>query len=106
MRQIPARRRLGLTATPYRPEQLDDLIPLQLGPVRHTLVQAPTGTLGSRSPDEPAPVLDVHPTGYRCTGDADPAAPAGITAIYRDLIADNARAAPRSPTTSSPPWPS
>ena len=35
MRQIPARRWLGLTATPYRRDQLDDLIALQLGPVRH-----------------------------------------------------------------------
>jgi superfamily II DNA or RNA helicase len=95
VRQIPARRWLGLTATPYRRDQLDDLIALQLGPIRHTLVQAPTGTLGSRSPDAPAPepVLQVHPTGYRYTGDADPSAPGGIAAIYRDLIADDLRTA-------------
>jgi hypothetical protein len=55
VRQIPARRWLGLTATPYRRDQLDDLIALQLGPIRHTLVQPPAGTLGSRSPDAPAP---------------------------------------------------
>jgi superfamily II DNA or RNA helicase len=93
VRQIPARRWLGLTATPYRRDQLDDLIGLQLGPVRHTLVQAPTGTLGNRSPDTqaPEPVLYVHPTGYRYTGDADPSAPGGIAAIYRDLVADDAR---------------
>jgi len=29
--QIPARRWLGLTATPYRRDQLDDLIALQMG---------------------------------------------------------------------------
>jgi superfamily II DNA or RNA helicase len=35
VKQIPARRWLGLTATPYRRDKLDDLIALQLGPVRH-----------------------------------------------------------------------
>src|SRR3954451_7337700 len=94
VRQIPARRWLGLTATPYRRDQLDDLIALQLGPVRHTLVPPPTGTLGNRSPDAqaPEPILHVHPTDYRYTGDADPSAPGGISAMYRDLIADEARA--------------
>ena len=37
VKQIPARRWLGLTATPYRRDQLDDLIALQVGPVRHTI---------------------------------------------------------------------
>ena len=36
VRQIPARRWLGLTATPYRRDKLDDLIALQVGPVQHT----------------------------------------------------------------------
>jgi superfamily II DNA or RNA helicase len=95
VRQIPARRWLGLTATPYRRDQLDDLISLQLGPIRHTLTPAPTGTLGVRSLDAPAPepVLHVHPTGFRYTGDADPVAPGGIAAIYRDLVADDTRTA-------------
>jgi superfamily II DNA or RNA helicase len=93
VRQIPARRWLGLTATPYRRDQLDDLIALQLGPVRHTVAQPRVGTLGSRSSDvqAPEPILHVHPTDYRYTGDADPSAPGGISAIYRDLIADEAR---------------
>ncbi len=93
VRQIPARRWLGLTATPYRRDQLDDVIALQLGPIRHTLVPPPAGTLGSRSPDAPAPepVLHVHATGYHYTGDAHPSAPGGIAAIYRDLVADDAR---------------
>ena len=34
VKQIPARRWIGLTATPYRRDQLDELIALQLGPVR------------------------------------------------------------------------
>jgi superfamily II DNA or RNA helicase len=91
--QIPARRWLGLTATPYRRDQLDDLIALQLGPIRHTLIPAPAGSLGGRSLEAPAPepVLHVHPTGFRYTGDAEPAAPGGMAAIYRDLIADDTR---------------
>ena len=31
VKQIPARRRLGLTATPYRRDKLDDLIAMQVG---------------------------------------------------------------------------
>ena len=37
VRQVPAKRWIGLTATPYRRDQLDDLIGLQLGPTRHTM---------------------------------------------------------------------
>jgi superfamily II DNA or RNA helicase len=37
VRQIPARRWLGLTATPYRRDKLDDLIAWQVGQVRHTI---------------------------------------------------------------------
>ncbi|CCG03593.1 TOTE conflict system archaeo-eukaryotic primase domain-containing protein [Blastococcus saxobsidens] len=93
VRQIPARRWLGLTATPYRRDQLDDLITLQLGPIRHTIAPPPAGALSGRSPNAqtPEPVLHLHPTDYRYTGDADPAAPGGIAAIYRDLVADDAR---------------
>jgi len=96
VRQIPARRWLGLTATPYRRDRLDDLIALQLGPVRHTInSEAPsTGQL----PVEglvPAPErkLVVHHTSYRYHGDADPGAPGGMAAIYRDLVANDDRLA-------------
>ena len=93
VRQIPARRWLGLTATPYRRDQLDDLIALQLGPVRHTMSRSPSGTLSVRSPHttQPEPVLYLHPTSFRYTGDADPSVPGGIAAVYRDLIADPTR---------------
>jgi superfamily II DNA or RNA helicase len=105
VKQIPARRWLGLTATPYRRDRLDDLIALQVGPVRHTISHTtddrrvaadgqelpqldlrPDST-GSR----PTPVLHVHPTGFCYKGEADPSAPGGIAAIYRDLVADYAR---------------
>jgi superfamily II DNA or RNA helicase len=106
VKQIPARRWLGLTATPYRRDELDDLIALQLGPIRHTITHAHPPANPNRQPDttpsldfdaangtvpRPAPVLHLHPTAYRYTGDADPAAPGGMAKIYRDLIADQAR---------------
>ncbi|MCW2931011.1 MAG: Helicase [Actinomycetia bacterium] len=41
VRQVRARRWLGLTATPYRRDKLDDLIGMQVGPVRHTIATPP-----------------------------------------------------------------
>ncbi len=106
VKQIPARRWLGLTATPYRRDKLDDLIALQVGPVRHTITHPPThdpAPDGDGAPQlhlapadtntRPAPVLHVHPTRFCYTGDADPSAPGGIAAIYRDLAADDTRTA-------------
>lgn len=93
VKQIPARRWIGLTATPERRDHLDELIPLQVGPTRHTLKQADAGTLTSRSADlvHPAPVLHVHPTAFAYTGEADPQAPGGMAAVYRGLGANEAR---------------
>jgi superfamily II DNA or RNA helicase len=39
----------------------------------------------------PQPVLIVHPTSYRYTGDADPSEPGGMAAIYSDLVTNDAR---------------
>ena len=94
VRQVPARCWLGLTATPYRRDKLDDLIAFQLGPVRHTLPPDPlasVGALGHAASAAPRPVLVVHPTDFRYVGDADPSAPGGIAAVYRALVADDAR---------------
>jgi len=91
VKQIPARSWLGLTATPYRRDQLDDLIGLQLGAVRHTLTPPEAGTLESASANRPSPVLVVHATEYHYDGDADPSAPGGMATIYRDLVHDDAR---------------
>ena len=106
VKQIPARRWLGLTATPYRRDKLDDLIALQVGPVRHTITHPPThdpAPDGDGAPQlhlapadtntRPAPVLHVHPTRFCYIGDADPSAPGGIAAIYRELAADDTRTA-------------
>lgn len=91
--QIPARRWLGLTATPYRRDQLDELIALQLGPVLHTITRRPAGTL----PADPAragtphPVLRLHATAFAYSGDADPQAPGGMAQISRACFEDEAR---------------
>jgi superfamily II DNA or RNA helicase len=98
VKQIPARRWLGLTATPYRRDKLDDLIALQLGPIRHTIThsgaddRSPQLDLMQPTPTpRPTPVLHVHDTRFRYSGEADPSAPGGMAAIYRDLVADDAR---------------
>jgi len=92
VRQIPARRWLGLTATPYRRDELDDLIALQLGPVRHTMSAPEPGTLAAAAAGgTPERCLTVHLTEFVYRGQADPSAPGGIAAVYRDLIADEAR---------------
>lgn len=106
VRKIPARRWLGLTATPYRRDKLDDLIAWQVGEIRHKITHSGKRDhgYGDREtvslPDitspsalsRPAPVLHVHHTAYCYTGDANPQAPGGMAAIYRDLAADDDRA--------------
>ncbi|MGH3257281.1 MAG: TOTE conflict system archaeo-eukaryotic primase domain-containing protein [Streptosporangiaceae bacterium] len=94
VRQIPARRWLGLTATPYRRDKLDDLIIMQVGPVRHTIALSrdAAGQDTLLGTGRPAPALYVHPTAYRYDGDADPSRPGGMTTIYGHLAADEQRA--------------
>ena len=104
VKQIPARRWLGLTATPYRRDKLDDLIAWQVGQTRHTIVPshqrdknlgrqelALPGVAPTARDTRPVPVLHVHPTNYRYSGDADPQAPGGMAAIYRDLAGNEDR---------------
>lgn len=89
VREIPARRWLGLSATLERRNRLDDLIPLQLGPVRHTMQRAQhaAGMLSDiGSVPAPQPHLVLHGTDYRYDRDADPSRPDGIAAIYRHLV--------------------
>jgi superfamily II DNA or RNA helicase len=92
VRQIPARRWLGLTATPYRRDELDDLITQQLGPVRHAMTAPDPGTLAAAAlGGAPERLLTVHLTTFGYRGDTDPSAPGGIAAVYRELVADDAR---------------
>ena len=93
LNRIPARYWLGLTATPERRDGLEDLIYHQLGsdsvviepPTAGQLPEATTAALG------PHPVLHLHKTEFKYTGDADPTAPGGMAEIYRALIADQQR---------------
>jgi superfamily II DNA or RNA helicase len=105
VKQIAARRWLGLTATPYRRDKLDDVIAHQIGPVRHTIApvvgqspadraaQLPGLDAGSASIPPPGPVLHVHRTEFCYAGDAEPSSPGGMAAIYKDLVADERRTA-------------
>ena len=91
--RIPAKYWLGLTATPERRDGLEDLIYHQLGTHGHTLEPRGAGELPSAATDSPAPhpVLHIHPTQFRYTGDADPSAPGGMAEIYRALVDDQDR---------------
>lgn len=91
VRTIPARRWLGLTATPYRRDQLDDLITFQLGPVRHEMTPAESGTLESAIANRPEPVLVVHATAFTCEPLIDFAVPGAIAAVHRALAEDRSR---------------
>ena len=109
VKQIPARSWLGLTATPYRRDKLDDLIALQVGPVRHTITfnagkPDPTAELADSGQvrlgielreltRHPRPDLRIHPTQFCYSGEADPSSPGGIAAVYQDLAADPVRVA-------------
>lgn len=91
VRQIPARWWVGLTATPYRRDGLDDIIGWQLGPERHQIdVDSGAPTLDGPVP-APLAILVRHETAYRYAGVADPRAPGGMATIYRDLVADEER---------------
>lgn len=91
VRQIGARRWIGLTATPYRRDELDELIAQQLGPVRHTMSGPEPGTLAAAAEAVAERSLTIHLTEFCYRGDADPSAPGGISAVYRELVADHAR---------------
>ncbi|HSJ44852.1 MAG TPA: DEAD/DEAH box helicase family protein [Euzebyales bacterium] len=73
--QIPARRVLGLTATPYRQDGLDALIAMHCGPIRHHPGKAPTG-LKLR--------LEVHDTRFRFPSSEQAAIQQIFTALAED----------------------
>lgn len=91
VRAIPARYWLGLTATPYRRDGLDDLIGFQLGPVRHTLEHADPDTLEGANAERPRPVLVLHTTEFCLDDPVDLSIPGAIAAVHRALAADEAR---------------
>lgn len=105
VKQIPARRWLGLTATPYRRDKLDDLITLQTGQVRHSITQLRT-RIGTASREQqavldlaqaeerlprPTPVLHLHQTAFCYSGRLEASHPGGMSAVYEELLADHHR---------------
>lgn len=91
VRAIPARYWVGLTATPYRRDGLDDLIGFQLGPVRHTFAHADPDTLEGASADRPQPVLVVHPTRFQLEDPVDLSVPGAIAGVHSALAEDDVR---------------
>jgi superfamily II DNA or RNA helicase len=73
--QIPARRVLGLTATPYRQDGLDALIAMHCGPIHHHPGQAPTGHKLR---------LEVHETRFTFTSSEQAAIQQIFTALAED----------------------
>ncbi|MBI4489178.1 MAG: DEAD/DEAH box helicase family protein [Deltaproteobacteria bacterium] len=78
VKRAPVRYILGLTATPYRRDGLQDIIVLQCGPIRHTM--EPIESSFSRT-------LLVRETSFTYSGAGDPP----IQEIFRCLVRDDAR---------------
>ena len=79
VRDIPARRWLGLTATPYRRDGLQALMAMHCGPVRHKM--APRQGSALRALD-----LIVHETAHQPAHEGE-----HIQTIYRGLVEDTQR---------------
>lgn len=79
LRQVATRFWLGLTATPFRADQMNELITMQLGPIRHEMAEVqPTGRK-----------LMVRETGFRT--DEPGTDGASFQAIYGELAMDSDR---------------
>jgi superfamily II DNA or RNA helicase len=84
LRRAPVRYVLGLTATPYRRDGLEEIITMQCGPVRHR-ISARQAALESALTLE----LKVRKTAFTAGGGED----VSIQEIFRALVHDEARAA-------------
>lgn len=78
VKRAPARYILGLTATPYRRDGLQDIITLQCGSIRHRM---------EPSEDSFFRALVVRETTFTYPGEGDPS----IQEIFRGLVKDGAR---------------
>jgi hypothetical protein len=83
VRQMPVRRWLGLTATPYRRDGLQGLITMYCGPVRHD------GTRRHLESNGIELTLHVHHTGHE---GSDPET-TSIQQVFGDLVRDDIRSA-------------
>lgn len=80
VRQIPVRRWLGLTATPYRRDRLEEIIHLQCGPVRfHIDAQSAASAVLDRQ-------IHVHDTDHVAEQED-----LHIQEVFRGLVADDQR---------------
>ncbi len=81
VREIPVRRWVGLTATPYRRDGLQAMMAMHCGPVRHTM-SPPAGA------DRHSLELIVHETAHEATDNGQ-----HIQATFRELVEDDVRTA-------------
>jgi superfamily II DNA or RNA helicase len=81
VRDIPVRRWVGLTATPYRRHGLQALMVMHCGPVRHTLTMPDSQALRTLE-------LIVHDTEHETADDAE-----HIQTTFRGLVEDHQRTA-------------
>ena len=83
IRRAPVRHFLGLTATPYRRDGLQEIITMQCGPIRHRIAtgDGPAGDLALE--------LEVRETELSLDG----ATEAAIQDVFRQLVEDKARTA-------------
>ncbi len=89
LRHAPVRHVLGLTATPYRRDGLQDIIAMQCGPIRHRIAPRDRDAeLGAR---RLALELRVRPTKFHIAADPDNAEGPSIQAVFRALVDDDER---------------
>ncbi|GAA2213817.1 hypothetical protein GCM10009850_092800 [Nonomuraea monospora] len=81
IRQVAVKRWIGLSATPYRADQMDALITMQCGPIRHEITSEVSF----------AQRLIVHATGFSTEKIGNDGA--SFQAIYGELAADETRTA-------------
>lgn len=82
VKEIPARRWLGLTATPYRRDKLQEIIHLHCGPIRHQ-IEPHAGPAAALRRE-----LLVHDTAHHSAADG-----AHIQEVFRGLVDDEHRTA-------------
>jgi len=87
VRQLPVRRWLGLTATPYRSNGLDQMILMRCGPVRHRIRVEVTGNQQPSAGTTTRSVV-AHRTMFRYDSDFDSGTLGVIQDIYRSLVND------------------
>ncbi|MBA3849031.1 MAG: hypothetical protein C0502_03425 [Opitutus sp.] len=80
LKACPSRRVYGLTATPKRKDRLEKLLFAQCGPIRHTLVDTPTGEVRT---------VKVRRTTVALPPEAGPRPP--IHALWNALVQDERR---------------